>query len=118
MIEYPELQLLALIVVTVKLLFPFDGLKRFPLKKHEPVIATVDWETWAWTRQYGEKKQRPDKAAGEPALSYSEAMRLACKTFSMLHFTECSRVRRLHRRRLQQTSCQRPTKRRRSAKLV
>ncbi len=51
-INYPEAQLVALVVVAVKILWPFDGKIRYPATTTEPAVAAVDWA--AWTRANAE----------------------------------------------------------------
>lgn len=48
---HPELQLIALLVIATKLLYPFDSIKRCPLTSTEPAALIVDWEVWAQTRE-------------------------------------------------------------------
>lgn len=52
----PEAQLLALIVVATKLLFPFDELKRYPTSASEPAAQVLDWKLWAHTQKQFDKK--------------------------------------------------------------
>ncbi|PYI00158.1 RNA polymerase I-specific transcription initiation factor Rrn7 [Aspergillus ellipticus CBS 707.79] len=46
-LELPELQLMSLIVVATKLLFPFDRKKRYPSTTKEPAVQVMDWNHWA-----------------------------------------------------------------------
>lgn len=43
----PDVQLIVLIVIATKLLFPFDDLKRYPTTSKEPAAQTMDWSQWA-----------------------------------------------------------------------
>ncbi|KAL1970682.1 hypothetical protein VTN77DRAFT_4326 [Rasamsonia byssochlamydoides] len=52
----PEAQLLALIVVATKLLFPFDELKRYPTSSLEPAAQVIDWKLWAHTQKLFDSK--------------------------------------------------------------
>jgi RNA polymerase I-specific transcription initiation factor RRN7 len=48
---FPELQLTSLLVVAVRLLFPFDKVQRHPWYIHEPATQKIDWVAWARHRQ-------------------------------------------------------------------
>lgn len=43
---YPEAQLLSLIIIATKLLFPFDKSKGYPASPTEPAAQVVDWKLW------------------------------------------------------------------------
>jgi RNA polymerase I-specific transcription initiation factor RRN7 len=43
----PEAQILSLIVVATKLIFPFDDQKRYPTSAAEPAAQALDWSLWA-----------------------------------------------------------------------
>ncbi|CAI7586987.1 unnamed protein product [Penicillium viridicatum] len=43
----PDLQLIVLIVISTKLLFPIDDLKRYPTTAKEPAAQVMDWTLWA-----------------------------------------------------------------------
>ncbi|KAE8374047.1 hypothetical protein BDV26DRAFT_270799 [Aspergillus bertholletiae] len=45
--DLPEIQLITLIVISTKLLFPFDDLKRYPKSAKEPTTQVIDWKLWA-----------------------------------------------------------------------
>ncbi|KAJ5367648.1 hypothetical protein N7541_001589 [Penicillium brevicompactum] len=45
--HYPDVELIVLIVIATKLLFPFDDLKRYPTTSKEPAAQTMDWSQWA-----------------------------------------------------------------------
>lgn len=44
--NYPEAQLVALIVVATKLIFPFSNAKGFPSVPTEPAAQLIDWNLW------------------------------------------------------------------------
>ncbi|KAK2872060.1 hypothetical protein FQN49_002593 [Arthroderma sp. PD_2] len=46
-IYMPEVQLMSLVVVAAKLLFPFDSIKRYPRTPNDPAVQTIDWDKWA-----------------------------------------------------------------------
>jgi RNA polymerase I-specific transcription initiation factor RRN7 len=47
----PDVQLIVLIVIATKLLFPFDDLKRYPTTSKEPAAQTMDWSKWARSQE-------------------------------------------------------------------
>lgn len=46
-LRYPEIRLMALIVITTKLLFPFDALSRYPKSSYDLTVLKMDWNAWA-----------------------------------------------------------------------
>ncbi|KAL1854658.1 hypothetical protein Plec18170_004749 [Paecilomyces lecythidis] len=42
----PEVQLVSLIVIATKLLFPFDDVERYPESTKEPASQRLDWKNW------------------------------------------------------------------------
>ncbi|KAF2401649.1 hypothetical protein EJ06DRAFT_474872 [Trichodelitschia bisporula] len=69
--DCPELQLISTVIVAVKLLYPMDGIKRYPTKDDEPSAAIIDWESWDMaTKAYEDTFKNPDR------LGYSEAMQV------------------------------------------
>lgn len=42
----PEVQLMSLIVIATKLLFPFDDVERYPESTKEPGSQRLDWKNW------------------------------------------------------------------------
>ncbi|KAF2193294.1 hypothetical protein K469DRAFT_715369 [Zopfia rhizophila CBS 207.26] len=44
--ELPEAQLIACLVVCVKLMYPFDGPRRYPKTAAEPAATAIDWPKW------------------------------------------------------------------------
>ncbi|KAF2708672.1 hypothetical protein K504DRAFT_534268 [Pleomassaria siparia CBS 279.74] len=64
----PEAQLLACLVISVKILYPFDGEERFAKSSAEPAATLMDWETW-----YKEiSSKRPNKSDELPKLSIEQ----------------------------------------------
>jgi RNA polymerase I-specific transcription initiation factor RRN7 len=43
----PDVQLVVLITIATKLIFPFDDLKRYPTNNKEPAAQIMDWSQWA-----------------------------------------------------------------------
>lgn len=54
--QIPECQITACLLVCVKLMYPFDGLKRSPKTTSEPAAASIDWDEWY--KQISSLKQR------------------------------------------------------------
>lgn len=46
-LHLPEVQIMVLIIISTKLLFPFDGISRNPATSKEPGAQVMDWELWA-----------------------------------------------------------------------
>ncbi|KAL4741895.1 hypothetical protein BDV11DRAFT_212504 [Aspergillus similis] len=46
-LDKPEFQLITLIVIATKLLFPFDDVQRHPTSAQEPTVQTINWGAWA-----------------------------------------------------------------------
>jgi len=61
----PEPQLISLLVVAVKLCYPFDSLIRFPRSLAEPAALRINWEEWAVIQQndrsHSDKRSREGK---------------------------------------------------------
>ncbi|KAL4881218.1 hypothetical protein BJY04DRAFT_227883 [Aspergillus karnatakaensis] len=57
----PDLQLITLIVIATKLLFPFDDIQRHPSSAQEPTVQAIDWNAWAEVQRQFERR---DKTAG------------------------------------------------------
>jgi RNA polymerase I-specific transcription initiation factor RRN7 len=66
----PEMKLVVLVVIVVKLFYPFDGRVRQPTQDNEPAVAVVNWHLWSKTR-----KER-DKINGKSNLSYDAASKV------------------------------------------
>lgn len=43
---YPEAQIVSLVIIALKVCYPFDEVRRFPRKVVEPAGQSVDWSTW------------------------------------------------------------------------
>lgn len=46
-LRYPEIRLMALVVITTKLLFPFDDMRRYPESANDLNVLRMDWNLWA-----------------------------------------------------------------------
>jgi RNA polymerase I-specific transcription initiation factor RRN7 len=52
-LDIPETQLIAALIVAVKLLYPFDEAIRHPRAPSDPTVAVVDWNSWvARTKEF------------------------------------------------------------------
>ena len=58
---FPEIQLMSLLVITVKLLYPFDDTQRFPRSVQEPTSQKMDWISWK--RHQLDLRERPSPAS-------------------------------------------------------
>lgn len=71
----PEVRLMALVVITTKLLFPFDDIERTPLSAEDPPALSFDWSQWVRIQsEEGETRLRFDRALD---LSEADIMDLA-----------------------------------------
>jgi RNA polymerase I-specific transcription initiation factor RRN7 len=62
MLSYPEAQLMSLIIITTKLLFPFDNdiFQRHPQHPVDQSMLMLDWKAWMDTRTTKTAVDRPD----------------------------------------------------------
>ncbi|KAJ5601312.1 pol I core factor CF [Penicillium lagena] len=58
-LHLPDVQIMALIVIATKLLFPFDNVKRYPTTSNEPAAQTMDWNIWAQAHRHFDSHDRP-----------------------------------------------------------
>lgn len=65
-----EGKLMALLVVATKLLFPFDGIKRYPRNASELAALLMDWEAWGTT--HSDKTDKTDELDYKRALATTE----------------------------------------------
>jgi len=49
--NHPELQLVSLLMVATKLLYPFDSTTRSPITTAEPAAMAIDWQVWEQARK-------------------------------------------------------------------
>lgn len=66
-LDIPEIKLISLLVVAVKIIFPFDEAKRYSYSTLDPAAQSIDWNTWVKLfRKQREnrvnKKLNPEKA--------------------------------------------------------
>lgn len=53
----PEAQLIGCLIVSVKLFYPFDKVKRYPVSSSEPTAAVVDWKKWCKAMKASKTRQ-------------------------------------------------------------
>lgn len=46
-LRYPEVRLMALVIIATKLLFPLDDRKRYPKSSNDLAVLKLDWKSWA-----------------------------------------------------------------------
>ncbi|KAL5359701.1 RNA polymerase I-specific transcription initiation factor Rrn7 [Aspergillus floccosus] len=56
-LHLPEVQLVTLIVISTKLLFPFDDIERYPLSAKDPTTQVIDWKIWAQTQRQFDNRE-------------------------------------------------------------
>lgn len=70
LLRYPEVQLMALVLVATKLLFPMDNIERKPFKPSDLYTLSLDWKVWAKLHESGTSS--PDEQLD---LGFQEAFR-------------------------------------------
>ena len=56
-LHLPEVQLATLIVISTKLFFPLDDIKRYPQSTREPSSQVVNWELWAQVQRHFDARE-------------------------------------------------------------
>ncbi|KAJ5278896.1 RNA polymerase I-specific transcription initiation factor Rrn7 [Penicillium angulare] len=64
-LHLPEVQLVVLIVLATKLLFPFDDLERHPITAFEPAAQGIDWDKWLQAQQNFDSQNNPHGILGK-----------------------------------------------------
>jgi RNA polymerase I-specific transcription initiation factor RRN7 len=54
----PEAQIIGCLVVCIKLFYPFDKIKRYPISSSEPAAMTMNWQKWCEELKTVKVKQR------------------------------------------------------------
>jgi RNA polymerase I-specific transcription initiation factor RRN7 len=70
-VDFPDGQLVAAIIVSVKMLFPFDSIKRYPRSGGEPTGAVINWDAWE-----NAMKSHADGKRQDERLGWHEAMQV------------------------------------------
>jgi RNA polymerase I-specific transcription initiation factor RRN7 len=65
---YPEAQLMSLVVIATKLLFPFDSetIKRHPKDPNDPTTMRLDWSAWLDAKTHFDNDHKDDDASASP----------------------------------------------------
>lgn len=63
--DIPEVLLISLIVVSVKLLYPLDGIERPPRSHEDPRSTKVDWTQWQQVMRNDTSEASPNLLRGE-----------------------------------------------------
>jgi RNA polymerase I-specific transcription initiation factor RRN7 len=58
--HFPEAQLVSCLIVCIKLLYPLDGIKRYPRSSSESTATTVNWDLWCKQMKLAEEMQQGD----------------------------------------------------------
>ncbi|TPR11854.1 bacterial signaling protein N terminal repeat family protein [Aspergillus niger] len=64
-LQLPELQLVALVVISTKLLFPFDDVERYPTNIEEPTVQVIDWSLWSQIQRHFDNRETPAGQLGK-----------------------------------------------------
>ncbi|KAJ5157165.1 uncharacterized protein N7482_008265 [Penicillium canariense] len=56
-LHLPEVQLMALVVIATKLLFPFDDLERHPATAKEPATQAIEWPLWVRSQNHFDNRE-------------------------------------------------------------
>ena len=56
--EHPEVKLMSLLVIAVKMLSPFDRIDRIPRTTSDPGLRRINWDKWNALRKGGTKNKR------------------------------------------------------------
>jgi RNA polymerase I-specific transcription initiation factor RRN7 len=71
--DIPEAQIVSLIIVSVKLFYPFDDVRRYPSTATEPAAAVIDWDAWKdATSKFRKTLEVPDKMKAEELMAVKE----------------------------------------------
>ncbi|GAB7359038.1 hypothetical protein MBLNU230_g5110t1 [Neophaeotheca triangularis] len=72
-LRYPEAQLMALLLVATKLLFPHDDIERYPRVASDPAALSLDWAVWAASQRKASSTQGNSDTVDSKPLDYSAA---------------------------------------------
>lgn len=71
--DLPEPQLISLLIVAVKIAYPFDDIPRYPLTTTEPAALVIDWSIWEQaTSQLERQQEKESRLAGKDAFDLKE----------------------------------------------
>ncbi|KAL2413105.1 hypothetical protein ABEF95_014573 [Exophiala dermatitidis] len=74
---YPEAQLMSLVVITTKLLFPFDSqsVRLYPKDPNDPTTLRMDWSSWLHQKQSFDRGRGSGLDAGDGSAASSSGDR-------------------------------------------
>lgn len=64
-LHLPEVQMMTLIIISTKLLFPFDDMKRHPETAREPATQAMDWQLWAQVQRHFDQREMSSGRIGK-----------------------------------------------------
>lgn len=64
-LHLPEVQMMALVVISTKLLFPLDDVKRYPASAREPATQAVDWQAWGRVQRHFDQRETSSGRIGK-----------------------------------------------------
>lgn len=73
-LRFPEIRLMALVVITTKLLFPFDDQKRYPKSARDPAALAMDWKLWTQLHSHGNDTE--DERGEKKPLTFENAFEM------------------------------------------
>lgn len=71
-INIPEVQLISLLIITVKLIFPFDDITRHAYSSQDPAAYSVNWLSWKHAQETQETGDRTRKLGPDMAIQVRE----------------------------------------------
>lgn len=73
LLRYPEVQLMALLVVATKLFFPLDDVERHPTSAQDLSALQMDWDAWDATHNVSSSSSTEQDNTARGELRFSEA---------------------------------------------
>ncbi|KAK5696428.1 hypothetical protein LTS12_028567, partial [Elasticomyces elasticus] len=64
-LHLPEVQMMTLVIISTKLLFPFDDIKRYPESAREPATQAIDWQIWAQVQRHFHQRETSSGRIGK-----------------------------------------------------
>lgn len=64
-VSFPELQLMALVIVSVKLYHPFDDLKRYAISESDLGLLHINWDVWCEEQKRYTERETADGKLGQ-----------------------------------------------------
>jgi RNA polymerase I-specific transcription initiation factor RRN7 len=72
-VDFPDGQLAAAVIVSVKMLYPFDSIKRYPRHGGDPAGAVMNWDAWEKARKrYADSTRQDERLEWEVAMKVTE----------------------------------------------